>query len=103
VGGPGDWASVFTVALGLPAPLWREPARWAGAHVWCESDDVIIASRSVAALHTLKGGHRSLRLPWPADVTDVITDQPVGRSLHAIEWTAPDVPVTHVFHLCPVP
>lgn len=102
-GGPGDWASVFTVALGLPAPLWRELARWAGAHVWCESDDVIIASRSVAALHTLKGGPRSLRLPWPADVTDVITDQPVGRGLHAIEWTAPDVPDTRVFHLRPVP
>lgn len=97
--GRGDWASVFTIAHGLPADLWRGLARWAGAHVWCDSNDVLMADRSVAALHTLKPGPRTLRLPRRADVVDVIADQPYAVHAESLAWIAPAGPDTRVFHL----
>jgi len=97
--GQGDWASVFTVAHGLPADLWRELARWAGAHVWCDSNDVLIADRSVVALHTLKPGPRTLRLPRRCEVVDVIADRPFATDADSITWSAPVGPDTQVFHL----
>jgi hypothetical protein len=101
--GPGDWASVFTVAHGLPADLWRGLARWAGAHVWCESNDVIMADRSVVALHTLKPGPRTLRLPRRCDIVDVIADRSFAAAADSIVWTAPAGPDTRVFHLRSAP
>lgn len=97
--GKGDWASVFTVAHGLPAELWRGLARWAGAHVWCDSNDVLMADRSIVALHTLKGGPRTLHLPRRSEVRDVVTDQLYANDTGQIEWLAPDRPDTKVFHL----
>ncbi|MHC4884393.1 MAG: hypothetical protein ACYTGH_04835 [Planctomycetota bacterium] len=97
--GPGDWASVFTIAHGLPADFWRGLARWAGAHVWCESNDVLMADRSVVALHTLKGGPRTLHLPRRSKVWDVLTDQVLANDTDTIDWLAPDGPDTRVFHL----
>jgi hypothetical protein len=97
--GPGDWASVFTIAHGLPADFWRGLAHWAGAQVWCESNDVLVADRSVVALHTLKAGPRVIQLPGRSEVYDVVTDRPFATNTTTIEWTAPSGPDTRVFHL----
>ncbi len=97
--GAGDWASVFTTAHGLPADLWRGLARWAGAHVWCDSNDVLMADRSVVALHTLKPGPRTLHLPRRADVVDIVADRPFAAHAESVTWTAPTGPDTRVFHL----
>ena len=95
-GGAGDWASVFTTALGLPAGFWRGVARWAGAHVWCESHDVLMADRAVVAVHTLKGGPKRIVLPGRATVWDVVADRLVGRGLNWIDYEA-RAPETRVF------
>ena len=97
--GADDWASVFTTAHGLPADLWRGLARWAGAHVWCESNDVLVADHSVVALHTLKPGPRVIHLPCRGDVVDVLTDKPHAQDTERIEWTAPAGPDTRVFRM----
>lgn len=97
--GAEDWASVFTIAHDLPADFWRGLARWAGAHVWCESNDVLMADRSIVALHSLKPGPRTLRLPRRCDVFDVITDQQIAVDVESIQWIAPAGPQTRVFHL----
>ena len=44
--GAGDYAALFTTAVPLPATLWRNLARFAGAHVYCESNDVLLATRA---------------------------------------------------------
>lgn len=94
--GAGDWASVFTTALGLPADLWRGLARWAGAHVWCESNDVLMADRSVVALHTVKPGPKRITLPAPSIVRDVIQDRRLGDNMTVIDFEAHS-PETRVF------
>jgi hypothetical protein len=77
--GAGDYAAVFTTAAPLPADLWRGIARFAGAHVCCEENDVVMADTSLLALHSLKSGPRRLLLPGPRRVTDLISGQLVSE------------------------
>jgi hypothetical protein len=83
--GAGDSAVVWSVAAPLPANLLRECARYGGSHVWCEDDDVVLASETVAALHSVKAGARTLRLPSPRPVWDLLSGQKLGDALRQIE------------------
>ncbi|MHB9026502.1 MAG: hypothetical protein ACYC7E_20395 [Armatimonadota bacterium] len=96
--GAGDYSAVFTTAAPLPADLWRGLARFAGAHVYCEENDVIMADSSLLALHSLKSGPRRLLLPGPRRVTDVITGQLVAERATEIECTV-DAPDTKFYLL----
>jgi hypothetical protein len=99
--GAGDWVSVFTTAVPLPAGLWRGLARHAGAHVWCETNDILLADASVVALHSMRGGTKTIRLPGPRRVTDLQSGRVLAASTATIdvELTPPQ---TRVFHLAPV-
>jgi len=96
--GPGDYASVFAAAVPLPASLWRNLARWAGAHVWCETNDVFLADTSVVALHSAYSGTKTIRLPERKRVTDVITGKAAARSTDTITFDL-DAPETRVFRV----
>jgi len=98
--GAGDFAAVFTTAAPLPAELWRGIARFAGAHVYCDSGDVLMADSSVVALHSLKTGPKRIVLPGTYNVQDVVTGKDAGKELGAIEFNL-DAPGTRVFHIEP--
>jgi hypothetical protein len=74
----GGWISVFSATVPLPAALWRELARFAGAHVYCETNDILLASREVVALHSVKSGRKEILLPRPGNVVDLITGETLG-------------------------
>ena len=95
--GADDYAAVWSVAMPLPANLLRECARYAGSHIWDEEDDVILASDTIAALHTVKSGRHLLRFPSPRPVWDLLTGEFLGESLSEVEMnmTAPE---TRVFY-----
>ena len=96
----GTWTSVFTSTPGLPAAFWRNAARHAGAHVWCEADEIVMADAGLVAIHSLAGGRRRLLLPGERDVVDVIAGKPLASSVREIEVDlAP--PDTRVFRLLP--
>jgi hypothetical protein len=96
--GEGDYAAVFTTAVPLPADLWRNLARYAGAHVYTESNDVFLADCSVVALHSLKSGRKTVALPGVYRVTDLVSGEPYadGASQIAFDLRAPE---TRVFLL----
>ncbi len=96
--GAGDYAALFMTAVNLPAPLWRNIARYAGANVYCETDDVLMADTSVVALHSVQSGKKRIALPGKYTVTDLVTGKRVARSTNAIEFTI-DAPQTAVFLL----
>jgi hypothetical protein len=98
--GAGDYASVFTAAVHLPADLWRGLARYAGAHVYLEENDVLMASARVVGVHSLKSGPRSLRLPGPARVHDLIADRLIAAATERIEFDL-EAPATALFGLTP--
>ncbi len=99
--GEGDYASVFTAAVQLPAGLWRGLARHAGAHVYTEDNDVLLASERYVGLHSLRSGRRRLRLPQPARVHDLIADVPVAESADSIDVDLA-APGTALFGLAPL-
>ena len=96
--GDGDYSALFLTAVNFPAEFWRNTARWAGAHVWCESDDVLLADSSVVGLHSIKSEHKRIRLPGKFRVTDIIAGKKLssGTSEITFDLKAPD---TRVFLL----
>jgi len=98
--GAGDWASVFTTAIPIPADVWRGLARFAGAHVYCESNDILLADRSIVALHSIQSGPKRINLPGRFRVTDLVTGKTIGWRRRVIKFEM-EAPETRVFLLKP--
>ena len=92
------WTSLFAAALPLPAGFWRNAARLAKAHVWCETDDVVVASREIVALHSIVPGAKTIRLPRPSRVVDLITGNEVAAKTGEIRFEM-KAPGTRAFQL----
>ena len=92
------WTSVCTIAVPVPAGLWRGLARYAGAHVYCDENDIIMADSSLVALHTLKSGPRRLALPGSKRVTDLVSGKLVAEGVTEIAFEV-NAPETRVFLL----
>lgn len=96
--GEGDYAAVFTTAVPLPAALWRGIARYAGAHIYCEDNEVVMADNSVVALHSMKSGEKTLALPAHGRVTDLVTGTLISPRTDRITFEL-KAPETRVFLL----
>ncbi|MCC6860329.1 MAG: hypothetical protein IT158_17300 [Bryobacterales bacterium] len=94
--GEGDYAAVFSIAANLPADLWRGLARYAGAHVYSETNDVLLADRSVVALHSLQSGKKRIALPGRFHVRDVTGGGEYAREASEIIFDL-HAPETRVF------
>lgn len=66
------WTSVFSSAPCLPTSLLRELLRQAGVHVYAEGGDVIYANRSMLAISASSAGAKTLTLPRPGALVDVL-------------------------------
>ena len=73
-----NWRSVYLSMLNFGPQLLRNLARFSGAHVWCESDDVLYANASLLCLHTASAGQKRVQLPAFARVTDLISGEDFG-------------------------
>jgi len=96
--GIGDYAAVFTSAVPLPAQMWRNLARYAGAHVYSDTNDVLLADSSIVALHSLKSGAKRIALPGTYAVTDVISGERVADRTESIQFQL-EAPETRIFRL----
>lgn len=77
-----SWNPAFPELL-----FWRNIARYAGAHVNTESNDVLMAGNPVVALHALQPGRKKIRLPGTYRVRDVINDRQVSGKASTITST----------------
>ena len=73
--GPGDCAVVFSMAVPLPAQLLRSLAIYGGCNPWSDLGDVVAASGNMVAVHSIRPGTRTIRLPAPQRVTDAVTGE----------------------------
>jgi len=94
----GTHKIAWSAAVPLPASLLRELARWGGCHVWCEDDAVVLASDTVAVLHTVKPGPHTLALPTPRRVWDVLERRQLGGETERIDLHV-EPPATHIFYI----
>ena len=95
-----NWTSVFSTTPGLPAAFWRNCARKAGAHVWCESDEIVMADSGLVAIHSAVGGPRKILLPRESAVVDVISGKTLAGAASSIDVDL-ESPDTRVFRLVP--
>jgi hypothetical protein len=72
------WASVFCGGLQVSAEVLRELARDAGAHVYCETNDVINGCPGFLSIHATTAGEKTLLFPSPVRLRDLVS----GETLH---------------------
>ena len=77
----GDWTSLYIGAPNVPSNVLRAILRFAGGHIFSESDDVLHANRDFISLHTVKGEDKQIHLPREADVWDIMAHRPVAASV----------------------
>lgn len=83
--GSGDCAVAFTMAAPLPAALLRSLALYGGCHAWSDLGDVVAAGGDMVAVHTVRPGARTVRLPRTCDVTDAENGQRIAMGADAFE------------------
>ncbi len=90
------WASLYSAAPMVPPGVLREIARYAGAHIYSESEDVFYADRNHVMLHTVRGEVKTVRLPHRSDVREAYSGRSVGRDCTEFcDWM--DAGTTHVY------
>jgi len=67
----GSWRSVWSSAPNPPSWLARRIARYAGVHVYSESDDAFYANRAFITLSTGAAGPRTIRLPRATSIYEL--------------------------------
>jgi len=70
-----DWTSLYAVTPSLPPTFYRELARAAGVHIYNDRDDTLYANASFITLHANGAGQRTLRIPRPGQVVDIVEDK----------------------------
>jgi hypothetical protein len=71
----GSWRSIWCGVPNIPAGLLREIARLAGAHIYSETDDFLVANRFMVSLHAKETGEKTVSLPRRTCVTDAFSKQ----------------------------
>jgi hypothetical protein len=77
-----NWTSVYSSAPNVPSAILRDLARFAGVHLYVESDDVIYANKSLLSITVNEGGRRTIKLPQVSNVYDLFEDKPVGTGVN---------------------
>lgn len=83
-GEPAVWATngsmktVYIGAVTAPASLLRNIAKWAGAHLYCETDDVVSAGQDFMGIHASLSGTKKLSIPLSATVRDALTGEQIA-------------------------
>lgn len=71
------WTSVYSAAPNLPPGVLHNVAKFAGAHLFSHSEDVLYASRNIIMLHTLRAGDKRIYLPAKFHVVDAYTGRKI--------------------------
>jgi hypothetical protein len=96
-----DWTSVYAGVVAMTSELLRGLAKFAGAHVYLDTDDTFYANDRLVVLHTnwRPGDTRTIRLPRRTNVYDLLNrGKLAARSTR--ELTIPVKPkTTYAFYL----
>lgn len=76
-----NWTSVYIGTPSVPSNILRGIAKYAGVHVYGDSDDVLYANRNFIALHVSEPGNRRIALSRRSWVYDVFDGKLLGRDV----------------------
>jgi len=97
----GDWTSVYAGVTAMTSELLRGLAKFAGAHVYLDTDDMLYANSRMIVLHTnwRPGRERTIQLPRKTKVYNLL-DGGKQVAAGAREFTIPVKPkTTYAFFL----
>ncbi len=80
------YTSVFYGSKSLDRTTVRSLAKFAGVHIYSNSEDVIYTSQNYITFHAASGGKKTLRFPEPCDVVEVYEERHYGQNVTEIEF-----------------
>lgn len=95
------WHSVFSTTVNHPPALWRGLARFAGAHVYTTSGDVLLADAHLVALHTVRTGPVTISLPRVSRVVEVASGKTLAHATDTVILAPDAAPCTSLLRLLP--
>ncbi|MFN7162482.1 MAG: hypothetical protein ACK4NB_05425, partial [Fimbriimonadales bacterium] len=75
-----SWKALFLGERRLTPELVRALVRWAGGHIWLDTNDLVQARYPWVHVHARKGGLRTLLFPMPLSVYDTAESALVAES-----------------------
>ena len=78
------YTSVYYNSKSIPSAILREIARFAGCHIYIETDEVIYAGRNYLTVHADHTGERKLSFPRPVSLYEVYEEKYYGRGVTEI-------------------
>jgi hypothetical protein len=82
------YTSVYYNAKTIPSTVLRELARFAGCHIYTESDEVIYPGKNFVTFHADSTGTKKIRFPRPVTVFEVYEERSYGEGVTEIEFEA---------------
>ena len=96
----GTWKSVYCATADMPAGVYRELARYAGAHIYNESSDTLYANKSYVCIHPSSAGTRTVKFPQNVNIYDALTEQLLAASANSYTFSS-QVGETRIFRYIP--
>jgi hypothetical protein len=84
--GVGDYASIYCEAPNLPADLIRGIARYAGCHIYLDSNDFLVTGKDLLMVHSAKPGERTVHLPERSTVIEWPSGKILGRGVKQFKY-----------------
>jgi hypothetical protein len=75
------FTSVYYGSKFICAELVRHLARYAGCHIYCDTDDVTYIHKNYLTLHSCERGEKTVHFPYPVDVWEVYEDKCYGEGV----------------------
>jgi hypothetical protein len=68
---------IYLSSTQLTPELYREIFADSGVHIWITSNDTVTTNGTVCFIHAASAGEKEIFLPFPAEVTDLITGKKI--------------------------
>ena len=82
------YTSILYGSKSIDRSVLRGIAKFAGVHVYCDSEDVLYVGRRYITFHAASSGKKTLRFPKKCDVYEVYEDKYYGQGVTEIEFDA---------------
>jgi hypothetical protein len=77
----GTWKSIYSPTSGIPKIILRQILQEAGVHIYSTGNDAITANNNWISIHASGSGTKTIYLPSPSSVYNIISNQPIGDNL----------------------
>jgi len=92
------WTSIYSAAPMLSAKILRNICRYAGIHIYLETEDLLYANKHFVVVHTKQNGKKIIKLPVKADVYEIFDNRIIGKGISQFEEYLP-ANVTAIYFL----